>query len=285
VTDAAAAAERSDAELIAAARAGEAPALEALLERHQPRIYRFSMKMCRRPEDAQDVLQDTLLAMARSLRDFRGAASVSTWLYTIARSFCIKKRRRSKFAPSAELSLENEAEGSAAAVPDPGRAPDEAAAGREIGALLQRAIASLDSHQREVLVLRDVEGLPAAEVAEVLGLGVEAVKSRLHRARAALRERLAPALGVLLPKRGAAYVGCPDVVELFSRHLEGQLSASACTEMESHLKRCGWCFANCEALKRTLGACKAVAVSAPVVPADLQDQIRAGIRALLAEQR
>ena len=57
------------------------------------------MKMCRDPEDAQDVLQDTLLAMARGVRDFRGASSISTWLYTIARSFCIKKRRRSKFAP------------------------------------------------------------------------------------------------------------------------------------------------------------------------------------------
>lgn len=270
MTEGVAAAERSDAELMAAAREGDAPALEALLERHQPRIYRFSMKMCRRPEDAQDVLQDTLLAMVRSLRDFRGAASVSTWLYTIARSFCIKKRRRSKFAPQAELSLEGEAAAPAAAIPDPSRLPDAAAAGREIEALLQ------------VLVLRDVEGLSAAEVAEVVGLSVEAVKSRLHRARAALRERLAPALGVPLPKRDEANLACPDVVEMFSKHVEGQLSADVCAEMEAHLKRCEWCFADCEALKRTLGVCKTVV--APAVPAELQEQIRAGIRLLLAER-
>lgn len=282
MTEGVAAAERSDAELMAAAREGDAPALEALLERHQPRIYRFSMKMCRRPEDAQDVLQDTLLAMVRSLRDFRGAASVSTWLYTIARSFCIKKRRRSKFAPQAELSLEGEAAAPAAAIPDPSRLPDAAAAGREIEALLQCAIASLDSRQREVLVLRDVEGLSAAEVAEVVGLSVEAVKSRLHRVRAALRERLAPALGVPLPKRDEANLACPDVVEMFSKHVEGQLSADVCAEMEAHLKRCEWCFADCEALKRTLGVCKTVV--APAVPAELQEQIRAGIRLLLAER-
>src|SRR5215470_15526196 len=88
----------ADDELLAAARAGDAAALEELLERHQAQVYRFGMKMCRDPEDAKDVLQDTLLAMARNVRDFRGASSLSTWLYTIARSFCIKKRRRSKLA-------------------------------------------------------------------------------------------------------------------------------------------------------------------------------------------
>src|SRR5581483_2651932 len=87
----------SDERLLADARAGDKQALETLLERHQAQVYRFGMKMCRNPEDAKDVLQETLLAMARSVRDFRGASSISTWLYTIARSFCIKKRKRSKF--------------------------------------------------------------------------------------------------------------------------------------------------------------------------------------------
>jgi RNA polymerase sigma-70 factor, ECF subfamily len=71
------------------------------------------MKMCHDREDAKDVLQDTLLAVARSIRDYRGASSLSTWLYTIARSFCIKKRRRSKFAPERERSLESDVAGEA----------------------------------------------------------------------------------------------------------------------------------------------------------------------------
>src|SRR6187397_3584686 len=108
---------------------GDRQALEALLERHQAQVYRFGMKMCRDPEDAADVLQDTLLAMARTVRDFRGASSLSTWLYTIARSFCIKRRRRSKFAPEEARSLETGAKVEANRLADPGNAPDEALSG------------------------------------------------------------------------------------------------------------------------------------------------------------
>ena len=83
------------------------------------------MRMCRDPEDAKDVLQDTLLAMARGVRDFRGASSLSTWLYTIARSFCIKRRRRSKFAPK-----RGALDALGVALPAAGPAPDEIASQR-----------------------------------------------------------------------------------------------------------------------------------------------------------
>ena len=192
----------NDTELLERAREGDRPALEALLARHQRSVYRFGLKMCRDEEDAKDILQETLLAVARNVKDFRGASSVSTWLYTIARSFCIKKRRRSKFAPEQEESLDAREPGEAARqVVDPARAPDEALAGRQIESALEQAIASLDPMYREVLVLRDVEGLTAPEVAEVMGLSVEAVKSRLHRARVAVREAVAPLLGI--PGSGA----------------------------------------------------------------------------------
>src|SRR5512144_397113 len=87
---------RSDERLLEAFRAGDAGALAAMLERYAPSVLRFATKMCRDAEDANDVLQDTLLAAARGARDFRGASSISTWLYTIARSFCIKKRRATR---------------------------------------------------------------------------------------------------------------------------------------------------------------------------------------------
>lgn len=271
--------DRDETNLLDAARAGDADALEALLARYQSRIYRFSMKMCRDPEDARDVLQDTLLAMARGLGDFRGESAISTWLYTIARSHCIKKRRRSKFAPAEHVSLEAGEAPEAHEVPDPGRRPDEQVADRQIEAALEKAIGALDPAYRDVLLLRDVEGLPAAEVAQVMSLSVPAVKSRLHRARAAVRESLAPVLGppAAAPAAGAR---CPDIVRLFSRHLEGEISPRACEEMERHLARCGRCRQACDSLKRVLGLCRASAP--PAVPEEVQRTVREGIRGFLA---
>src|SRR6187455_3205337 len=176
------------------------------------------MKMCRDPEDAADVLQDTLLAMARGVRDFRGASSLSTWLYTIARSFCIKKRRRAKFAPEDERSLDADGAGEAKPLAAPGAGPDDALATKRVERALEQAIASLDPMYREVLLLRDVEGLTAPEVAEVLGVTTQAVKSRLHRARLSVRARVAPLLGIETDLPAAAGT-CPDVLTMFSQHL------------------------------------------------------------------
>ena len=269
----------SDERLLAAARAGDKEALEILLERHQEQVYRFGMKMCRDPEDARDVLQDTLLAMARSVRDFRGASSLSTWLYTIARSFCIKKRRRSKFAPEEEHSLDSDVAGEARSLAAPGESPDEALAGRQVEAALEQAIAALDPMYREVLLLRDVEGLTAPEVAEVLGVSVQAVKSRLHRARLSVRESVAPLLGI--EPGPPAPGGCPDVLMMFSQHLEDEISAVRCAEMERHLEGCARCRGTCESLKRTLALCRTVGPSAPV-PVSLQASIRTALRSYLA---
>ena len=266
---------RSDADLLAAARQGDRAALESLLERHQGRVYRFGLKMCRDAEDAEDVLQDTLLAMARSVQDFRGASSISTWLYTIARNFCIRKRRRSRFAPE-ETSLDAgdaEAIGVADAL---SRTPEDLLIGKQVEAALDRAIGALDPKHREVLVLRDIEGLTAAEVGEVLGITPQAVKSRLHRARVAVRNHLAPVLGVseAVP---VAPGGCPDTVGSFSRYLEGEIGEDACRQMEQHLARCPRCEGACAALKESLALCRASGRQAEV-PAAVQSAVRKAIR-------
>ena len=178
----------SEERLLAAARAGDKQALEALLERHQAQVYRFGMKMCRDPDDAKDVLQDTLLAMARGVRDFRGASSISTWLYTIARSFCIKKRRKGKFEPEEEHVVDSQ-------IPDHRRDPEEILAAKEIEDVFTQAIRELDPKYREVFLLRDVEGLSAPEVSQIVGIPVDTVKTRLHRARTAVRDKVVPLLG------------------------------------------------------------------------------------------
>ena len=268
----------SDERLLADARQGDKHALEALLERHQPQVYRFGLKMCRDPEDAKDVLQDTLLAMARGVRDFRGASSISTWLYTIARSFCIKKRRRSKFAPAQQRSLESDAAVEAGRLAA-GEDPAETLAGKEVEQALEQAITALEPMYREVLLLRDVEGLTAPEVAEIVGTSVQAVKSRLHRARLSVRERVAPLLGVEAVEPSST---CPDVLLAFSQHLEDEISAAQCAEMERHLEACPRCRGTCDSLKRTLALCRTAGPSVPVPPA-VQASVRTAVRNLLAE--
>jgi len=273
--------EHSDEELLAAARAGDRGALEALLLRYQAKVYGFGMKMCRDPEDAKDILQDTLLAMARTVRDFRGASSLSTWLYSIARSFCIKKRRRGKSIPAEPLSSHPGGAAAAATVPHPAPGPEETLGSREIETVLADAIAALAPSYREVLLLRDIEGLSAPEVAEVLGLRVEAVKSRLHRARLAVRQSLAPMLGFArTPAVRGVSQKCPNVLRRFSRHLEGEVSAELCAEMERHVAGCDNCREACESLRRTLYLCRAA--SAPQVPDAIQESVRKSLRAVLA---
>lgn len=271
----------SDEMLLAGAKAGDRRALERLLSRHQRRVYRFGLSMCRDEEDARDVVQDTLLAVARGVRDFRGGSSLSTWLYTIARSFCIKKRRRSRFAPAAETSLEGQSAAEAGRIADAGRGPDDSLAGREVQAALERAIGRLEPMYREALLLRDVEGLTATEAARALGLSVAAVKSRLHRARLAVRESVAPALGISEPAPPPAPLAeaCPDIPRLFSRHLEGEISPRVCEEMEKHLAACDRCRSRCDSLRRTLAACRRTPL--PRVPPQVQSSVKQALRTLL----
>lgn len=269
----------SDQTLIDAAKAGDRNALEALLQRYQGSVWRFGMKMCKDPEDAKDILQETLIAATRTLPGFRGKSAVSTWLYTIARSFCIKRHRKGKLEPDRVDSMEDGPVMELHAVPDAKLGPEEQVAGRQVSDLLEDAIGQLAPMYREVLLLRDVEGLSAPEVAQVLGLSTEAVKSRLHRARVAVRQRVAPALGTLVePPRS----GCPDVLTLLSRHLEGELRPEACEEIERHLESCPRCTGECDSLRRTLALCRTVPI--PVVPKDVQDSVRDALAKVLRSE-
>jgi RNA polymerase sigma-70 factor (ECF subfamily) len=267
----------TEQDLIDAARAGDAAALEALLTRHAPAVLRFGQKMCGHPEDAQDVLQEALLAAARNVRDFRGDASFASWLFTIVRSFCIKKRRVSKFAPSETVSLDHDA--SAARLASSAPLPDEAAADNELSRALSAAIAELEEANREVLLLRDVEGLTAPEVASVLGISVDAVKSRLHRARVQVRARLEPlfAKAERVTTRG---VECPEIALLFSRYLEGEIGEIECAAMEKHVASCASCRAGCDSLKHTLALCRS---NARGPGSEVSEEVQALVRQALRE--
>ena len=136
---------------------------------------------------------------------------------------------------------------------------------------IQAGIQCIEPTFREVLVLRDIEGLSAKEVAEIVGISVPAVKSRLHRARAQLREHLS-----FKPYKPA--LGCPDIRKVFSEHLEGDLSPGICSTMEAHVASCTHCAAECDGLKAALNACS----TAPSeVPAALQERVQMALRAAL----
>jgi RNA polymerase sigma-70 factor (ECF subfamily) len=266
-----------DSTVVDEARQGDPQAMELFLESVTPRLLRFSLRLCGRVEDAEDVVQESLLAAARGLSGFRGEASISTWLYSIARSFCIKKRRRKKSI--AAVSLDSEAATESRGVPSTDRGPHEALESTRLGAVLEEAIGGLDPAHRDVLLLRDVEGLSAVETALTMGLSVAAVKSRLHRARASVRRKLLPVVAPTAPTPGE---GCPDIVRLFSRHLEGEIAPRTCAEMEAHLAGCPACRSGCDSLKATLAACRNTTL--PAVPSELRQRIREQIRTYLLQE-
>jgi RNA polymerase sigma-70 factor (ECF subfamily) len=167
---------------------------DAIYREHADRLFAFGQKLCGHVEDAKDLVQETFLNAYRGLNDFRGDAKLSTWLYTIAARVCIRKRRRKKDAPDRELSLEEflpTEEGEFRLQPiAEGLDPEQALQNKELRDALEGAIQALPKHYRLVLVLRDMEGLSAKEVGGIMGLNERAVKSRLHRARLFVRQRL-----------------------------------------------------------------------------------------------
>lgn len=267
-----------DAELLSRVRAGDGHAMEQLLARYQGSLLRFSLRMCHNPADAEEVTQESLLAAARGMAEFRGEASLSSWLYSIARSFCIKQQRGLAANARRTATVSHD---EAFALADPQPSPDQAASDRELVDAVDRALAELPADYREVLLLRDVEGLTAPEVAASLALNVPQVKSRLHRARAALRQHLMPLLDAPTEAQGAAAdTGCPDIAETFSQYLEGEISPDLCDRMQAHVDSCAHCRNTCDSLKRTLAICHAV--PSPVVPQAIQDALRAEVRKLHA---
>lgn len=184
----------SDDELIAAAQAGDRLATDALLRRYGPRILRICRRLCVSPEDLEEVYQDTLMDLVRYLPRFRGESGLLTWAYTIARTQWNRRVRRKRTAWTRQF-VDTEITSVADRLIDPARIPDEVCAGTQLRDELQSAMDTLGAVDRRILLLRDLEGFSAPEVAELTGLSVPAVKTRLHRARTAVRS----ALGVRLP--------------------------------------------------------------------------------------
>jgi RNA polymerase sigma-70 factor (ECF subfamily) len=182
----------SDEEVVARVRAGELALYEILMRRHNQKLYRAVRAILRDESEVEDVVQEAYCSAYRHLADFEGRARFSTWLVRIAVNGALARRRRRARVVALDSATEDHLAGQDG--PSIGRSersdPERESARRELARLLERAIDELPQLFRVVYLLRDVEGMSTQETAESLELEVNTVKTRLHRARALLRDRL-----------------------------------------------------------------------------------------------
>jgi len=183
-----------DYELVQAINAGRTDRFAELVNRYEKKLYNFGLRMCGSVQDAEDMVQDTFLNVFKYLGSFRYETKLRNWIYRIATSACIKRRRKSKFAPDRELSLDEFMPGDGERVPreipDWANVPLDQLLDEELTKTVKTGIDSLPDKYRMILLLRDIEGFSTAEAAQILDLTESNVKVRLHRARLYLRDRL-----------------------------------------------------------------------------------------------
>jgi RNA polymerase sigma-70 factor, ECF subfamily len=179
----------SDEEIVRRVRAGERDLYELLLRRHNQRVYRAIRSVIRDDADAEDVMQQAYILAYTHLSQFAGAAQFSTWLVRIAINEALRRARTSSHLVLVNNEDSEEA-GATMTKPDGAPNPEEEAQSHEMMALVERALDELPEKYRTVLMLREIEGLSTAEVAEVLATSEDVVKTRLHRARGLLQSRV-----------------------------------------------------------------------------------------------
>ncbi len=199
--------EANDLTLARSLIAGDPAAFEPFVDRFGPLVLNFGRRMCGHLDDADEVLQETLLKAYLSLKDLREPAALKAWVYRVAANACLKMRRRGKYAPQREISLDEVlpvagAGGEPPEVANWSDLPLDRLLRGELKEKLEQAVLDLPKDYRIVLVVRDQEGFDTAETAAILGISVALAKVRLHRARPALRKALD---GYLAPSPHAAH--------------------------------------------------------------------------------
>lgn len=250
--------------------------LEEALALLQNTVFSFSMKVCGQRQDAEDTMQEVLLKSVPNLPKFDSPKALMVWLYKVAKTRCLMSRRKSKFAPKEALSLEE-------LMPDrreleslSGKAegtPETSLMRREQAKRLREAIQKLPPDYRLILVLRDMEELSDADVAEITGLRAGTVRVRLHRARLFVRKELAkpdhrrvhrqtadsPAGVAALPRERR----CKDMFAELSNYLDDELDDSLCEELEKHMDGCEPCKAFLTSLENSIQRCRTAPNDSP----------------------
>jgi RNA polymerase sigma-70 factor (ECF subfamily) len=181
-----------DDELVRRVQAGNTEAFEELVRRYERKVYNITYRLMGNEQDASEALQDAFLRAYRFIDKFQFKSSFFTWLYRIATNVSLSRLRRREKVETVSIDQPvNEAGDLPFEIPDVKYGPEKLMQQRELRAALQKAVDELAEDYRSVVVLRDLEGLTNEEVSKVLNLSVAAVKSRLHRGRLVLREKLA----------------------------------------------------------------------------------------------
>lgn len=177
----------TDEQLVRLAAKGDADAFALLVRRYENKVYSLALRICSHPEDAADAAQEAFVSAWRGLASFRGEAGFSTWLYRLAVNAAVDCTRRNRNRRS-QASLDGADWGPEPVDRSPG--PQERAEGAELRAAVAEGLRRLSDDHRQILVLRELRQLSYEEIASVLGLDLGTVKSRISRARAALRKIL-----------------------------------------------------------------------------------------------
>lgn len=176
-------------ELIKKAQEGDRNALAKLVKQYEQTVYNFAFKICRDKERAEHTMQETFLSMVKSIKQFSGKSKLSTWLYTVVSNHCLMMARSNK--KHLHTSLDDEdALIDEKSITDWNISPEKLTENGELNEILNEAISKLPPDYRVVFMLRDIQGFSTEETGEATNLSVPAVKSRLHRARAFLRNEL-----------------------------------------------------------------------------------------------
>ena len=172
--------------ILARARRGDLHAFEELVRLYEKRVYAVALRSSGSPEDAADITQEVFLRAWRSIEEFRGDSGFSTWLFRITMNLCVDFARHKHVQPQTQPLVIGE-EDSERPIPDTAPTPEEHLDNRELGRELAAALDEVSEEHRRIVLLRDVSGLSYTEIAEVLEISEGTVKSRLSRARIALR--------------------------------------------------------------------------------------------------
>lgn len=256
---------RSDIEqAISLLKQGDRKALEKALGLLQQSVFAFGMRVCGQRQDAEDTMQEVLMKAIPYLPKFDTPKALGTWLYKVAKNRCLMTRRKSKFAPKENLSLDE-------LMPDrqeleqlesvPEINPESAAIRGEEGRRIREAVRNLPPHYRIILVLRDMEGFTDDEVGEITGLRPATVRVRLHRARLFVRRELSKARQKAAnhsrtttePSRPRR---CRSMFAGLSDYLDGELDDFSCEEIEAHLEGCEPCKKFLRSLEESIKQCQ-----------------------------
>ena len=186
---------QEDRQMVERAQGGDIGAFEALVETHRDKVYGLSLRMTRSEADAAEITQDTFLSAYQHLKEFRGDAAFGSWVHRIAANNALMRLRHRRVVQAAEGELQGPdftERGSLSVYPaqDWSRSAEGRILDAELGHAIQEATDRLPEGYREVFLLKDVEGLSYEQIAEVTGDSIAAIKSRLHRARLALRDAI-----------------------------------------------------------------------------------------------